>query len=228
MSSIDKIIKMRSRRLEVERWSCRDLHSIGNYILVESNKWRGLKNNSGSLVLSPIYDSIDVMADVGMCIMQLRKISILYDLLSGSSVDLPQMNSYQRYGSLLEIVTESGVGLYSCRSRKMLIPALYAETTHVGTGRYLWVKLKNGNFAFYDTYTSKLVFCPEGTSSCLDSSEDFMFVVLDNEVKFINQSGGIDSDALRMFALENGGRVKLYNHNERRTVIADIYGHIIN
>lgn len=228
MICFDKTIRMRSRRLEVEKIPCHDLESVGNYVLVESNKWKGLRNESGILLLTPIYDDIDVMADINMCILKLRDTYILYDLLSKNTVDLPLMNAYHRYGYVLEVMTKNGAGLFSCRLRKMLIPPHYIETTHIDSGRYLWVKMVDDDFGFYDTQTSIVVKCPKGTSLCLECDEDYMFVVVDNEVKCINQSGIFDSGILRRFALENGGRVKLCNHNANSTIIADIYGHIIN
>lgn len=228
MSSFDKTIRIRSRRLEVENSPCHDLESIGNYVLVESNKWKGLRSESGMMLLTPIYDDIDVMVDINICILKLRDTYILYDLLSKSTADLPLMNAYHRYGFVLEVMTENGAGLFSCRLRKMLIPPHYIETTHIDSGRYLWVKTVDNDFGFYDTQTSCVIKCPKGTNLCLESDEDYMFVVVDNEVKCINRSGLFDSNILRRFALENGGRVKLCNHNMNRTIIADIYGHIIN
>ncbi len=227
MGDIDKTIKMRTRRLEVENSPCHDLHPIGKYILVESNRWYGVKDDN-SILVRPIYDSIDVFDDIDMCIMKLRDTHILYDLLNSSVVDLPKMNTYQRYGSVIEVRTENGVGLFSCRLRKLLIPAKYAETTHNDRGRYLWVMDNKRSFAFFDIQSSAIVKCPEGTSMCLETDKDLMFVVIDNEVKCINESGIIDNDIMRMLALDNGGRIKLNNNNKHCTVIADIYGHIIN
>lgn len=228
MSSIDKTIRMRSRRLYMENCPCRDLQSIDNYTLVESNKWNGLKDNNGMMLLAPIYDTIDVIADINMCIMKLDETYVLYDILNKCVVNLPKMSAYQRYGFVLNVKTENGVGLFSCRLRKLLIPAQFAETTHIDRGRYLWVRQKDDNFAFFDTQTSAIIKCPKDTNLCLESDVDHMFIVVNNEVKCINESGIFDSNTLRMFALDNGGRIRLCNQNAHCTIIADIYGHIIN
>ena len=94
---------------------------------------------------------------------------------------------------------------------------------------FLWIRDKNDKFAFFDTETLNIIKCPNDTQRCLDSVDsNQMFIVIENEVKCINESGCIDNHALRMYALNQDGRITLFNQHERNTIITDIYGHIIN
>lgn len=219
---------MRHRRLEVEKCSICGINTIGNYTLVESNKWYGVHSNSGQTLLEPIFDYIDVMDDICMCIAKVMDTYLLYSIAENRFVNLLEMNHYQRFGHMLEITNDDGVGLYNCRMQQLLIPPRYQETTHVAKGRYLWVKTADGEFAFYDTQKTGIVRCPKATSECLDGPEDYMFIIVDHRVHCINEMGNFDPNRLRAFALRSKGRIRLTNDNRHISIITDVYGNIIN
>lgn len=228
MSSISKTLRLRHRRLDVEGCSVSSIKTIGDYTLVGSNGWYGIRSSSGQTLLEPIYDCIDVMDDVCMCIVKVMGTYLLYDLLGGRPVVLLEMNHYQCFGYMIEVTTDDGVGLFSCKMQRLLVPPKYQETTHVAKGRYLWVKTIDGEYAFYDTLKAGIVKCPMSTSECLDGPEDYMFVVVDHRVYCINETGSFDPDRLRAFALRSKGRIRLTNYNRNMSIITDVYGKIIN
>lgn len=219
---------MRRRRLEVEKCSSCDIKTIGDYTLIMSNKWHGIRSNKGQTLLDPIYDYVDVMEDVCMCIVKVMDTYLLYDLVDARFVNLPELNSYKRFGYMLEVTTDDGVGLFSFRMKRLLVPTRYLETTHTDKGRYLWVKTVDGEYGFYDTLTAGIVKVPKATSECLDGHEDYMFVVVDNRVHCINETGNYDPDRLRVCALQNKGRIRLTNSNRHISIISDVYGNILN
>lgn len=228
MNNIAKTLRMRRRRLEVEKCSFCNIKTIGDYMLVESNRWYGIRSNRGLTLLEPIFDFIDVLDDICICIVKVKDTYLLYDLADDRFVDVPEMSGYQRFGYMLEVKTDDGVGLFSCRTKRLLVPPRYQETTHVERGRYLWVKTIDGEFAFYDTQMKSIVKCPNNTSECLDGHEDYMFIVVDHRVHCINETGNYDPDRLRACALLNRGRIRLTNYNRHISVITDVYGNIIN
>lgn len=228
MSSLVKTLRMRHRRLDVEKCAINSIKTIGDFTLVESNSWYGIYSNKGLPLLDPVYDHIDMMDDICMCIVKVKDTYQLHELSTGKSVDLLEMKHYQRFGDILEVTTDDGVGLFSCRMQQLLVPPKYQEATHAVKGRYLWVKTIDGEYAFYDTQKTVTVKCPKGTSECLDGPEDYMFVVVDHRVYCINETGNFDSEKLRTFALRNNGRVRLNNYNRHISVITDVYGKIIN
>lgn len=228
MSDIEKTLRLRRRRLEVEQCPVCSIKTISDYTLVVSNGWYGVRSSNEQTLLEPIYDCIDVMDDVRMCIVKVMDTYLLYDLTDGRTVRLLEMNCYQRFGHMLEVTTNDGVGLFSCRMQRLLVPPRYQETTHVAKGRYLWVKTIDGEYAFYDTLTAGTVKCPDGTSECLDGPEEYMFVVVDHMVHCINDTGSFAPDKLRVFALRSKGRIRLSNYNRNMSIITDVYGKIIN
>lgn len=228
MSKMDRTLQLRRRRIEEEKHQSRDIRVIGDYVLIESNKWQGIRSAHGEILVEPIYDCIDVMDDIRMCILKIHKSYMLYDLADCKLISMPKMNGYQRHGFMLEVKTDSGVGLFSCRLRRLLLPTQYLETTHAESSRYLWVKTADGSFAFYDTVTEATIKCPQNTSYCLENSGDLMFVVIDNKVACINENGIFDTNGLRMQALQDGGRIRLSNNNLSISIVADIYGNILN
>lgn len=228
MSSIDKTLKMRRRRLEVEKIPERVFKPLGDYTAVECNGWLGIRAVNGRMLLEPIYDDVDVMSDISMCIVRVKDVYMLYSLADGWFVDMPDINSYQRYGYMLEVTTDDGKGLFSCRTKQMLVPPRFLETTHADKGRFLWVKTPAGEFAFYDILTATIVMCPEDTRECFDTQGDLMFIESGNKVHCLNETGHYDPDKLRHVALQGLGRIRLTNYNRHITVISDVYGNLIN
>lgn len=219
---------MRKRRLEVEKIQYRNFKSFGEYTVVESNGWLGIRASSGQMLLEPIYDGVDVMSDISMCIVRVKEVYMLYNLADRRFIEMPDMNSYQRFGYLLEVTTDDGAGLFSCRTKQMLVPPLFLETTHADNGRYLWVKTTADEFAFYDILTAAIVKCPENTRECFDSQGDLMFIEVDNKLHCLDETGHYDPDKLRRKALQGIGRIRVTNYNRHISVISDIYGNIIN
>lgn len=230
MSSIDinKVLKMRKRRLEVEKIPASDFKSLGDYTVVQSNGWLGIRAANGQKLLEPIYDDADVMNDISMCIVRVKDVHLLYNLADRCFVEMPDINSYQRHGYMLEVNTDDGTGLFSCRTKQMLVPPLFLETTHADNGRYLWVKTTADEFAFYDILTAAIVKCPENTRECFDSQGDLMFIEVDNKLHCLDETGHYDPDKLRRKALQGIGRIRVTNYNRHISVISDIYGNIIN
>lgn len=219
---------MRKRRLEVEKIPDNDFKYLGDYTVVQSNGWLGIRAANGQKLLEPIYDDADVMNDISMCIVMVKGVHLLYNIADRCFVKMPDINSYQRYGYMLEVTTDDGTGLFSCRAKQMLVPPRFLETTHTDNSRYLWVKTKDGEFAFYDILTTAIVKCPENTNECFDAQGDLMFIEAGNKVYCLDETGHYDPDKLRRAALQGRGRIRLTNHNRHISVISDIYGNIIN
>lgn len=231
MNSIEKTIYLRKRRISAEGIKSEALGTISDITLIGCGAWKGLADLSGNVILEPVFDGVIPVRGGRFCILEIKGKKILHDVAKRKDAEFDcEMIDLKINESLNTITTvaKEGIGLYSLSLARMVIPAIFKETTASDTGRWLWVRDSNGAFCFYDTQTREISECPQGTECCFDNADDMKIVKVDNRVKLLTETGGFDENGLRKYVMAKGGRLRLFDATSMKSFVTDIYGHIIN
>lgn len=231
MNSIEKTIYLRKRRIAAEGIKSEALGTISNITLIGCGTWKGLADSSGSVILEPVFDEVEPVPGGRFCILEIKGKKILHNLAKRKDVEFDcEMIDLKINESLNTITTvaKEGIGLYSLSLARIVIPAIFKETTASDTGRWLWVRDSNGAFCFYDTQTREISECPQGTECCFDNADNIKIVKVANRVKLLTETGGFDVNGLRKYVMAKGGRLRLFDATSMKSFVTDIYGHIIN
>jgi len=210
--------------------------SHGGIDIVERCGRRGISEASSTddVVLPTIFSDIRLLPahNIACCRFPLPEADGtadrwgLYDYEAETWLLLPRYTDYdlnEEYRTIDVIDGEGHHGLYSLRLRRLVIPALYDDTTQWDRGEYLWVKLA-GSYHFVHRDSGQHISVPEATMA-FDTAEG-MLVVYRGRATALNSEGYGDRRRLRQLVVQAGGRYTAFCQKYHRSITFDVYGYV--